>query len=297
MTSDTSEHGHNQADTCDNHVSVQCRGRGSEPRGVHQAFPPVSENANSSRRLALLRTKYQHWRESEYRYRKLVVWLNYHLVKKRRWDAVFHLETKDRFTEIYRHNLWNNEESRSGGGSTIRNTTEIRALLPALLSELGVASIVDAGGGDFNWMRTLNLEVTHLGVDIVPDVILNNQLRCGTDRIGFRQFDITTAVLPKADLILCRDCLFHLSYADIASSLEKFRQSGATYLLATHCPDQPVNDMDIPSGWYRAVNLQREPFNLPQPIRTITEPRWNRSVALWRLDDLQAARGDETPTS
>jgi hypothetical protein len=68
------------------------------------------------------------------------------------------------FSEIYERNLWNDPESVSGRGSTLRRTTIIRRELPALLIDVGAKSLLDAPCGDFNWMRLTELgPVTYVG--------------------------------------------------------------------------------------------------------------------------------------
>ena len=62
------------------------------------------------------------------------------------------------FSKIYERNLWDDPESASGRGSTLRRTTVIRRVLPALLSEVGAESLLDAPCGDFNWMRYTELD-------------------------------------------------------------------------------------------------------------------------------------------
>ena len=59
--------------------------------------------------------------------------------------------------------------------------------------------------------------------------------------------DITRDRLPRVDLILCRDVLPHLSFADIARAVDNFKRSGATWLLTNTFVDRPRND-DIPTG-------------------------------------------------
>jgi hypothetical protein len=45
--------------------------------------------------------------------------------------------------------------------------------------------------------------------------------------------DLTRDPLPKVDLVLCRDCLVHLSFDDIYESLDNLRRSGSMLLLTT----------------------------------------------------------------
>src|SRR5262249_20122197 len=136
--------------------------------------------------------------------------------------------------EIYRTNAWNEQESVSGRGSTLARTKVIMSQLPLLLQELQAESLLDAACGDFNWMRYVELgPVNYTGVDVVPDLISRNQQRYQDARRTFLALDITRDRLPETDVILCRDCLIHLSFRSINAALSTFRRTSATHLLCT----------------------------------------------------------------
>jgi hypothetical protein len=78
------------------------------------------------------------------------------------------------FAEHYRKNGWGSDESFSGTGSTVANTTAIRAELPNVIRELEIKSIIDIPCGDFNWMRLLDLSIPYLGCDIVDEIVAEN---------------------------------------------------------------------------------------------------------------------------
>jgi hypothetical protein len=45
-----------------------------------------------------------------------------------------------------------------------------------VLHDLGAQSLLDAGCGDFNWMRTVDLPgIKYIGVDVVSDLIERNR--------------------------------------------------------------------------------------------------------------------------
>jgi hypothetical protein len=237
--------------------------------------------------LTKLKTKYTNWLASDHKLRKLYVSLNYYLFRHKLWGDVQALNAKDKFTAIYKLNLWNNEESLSGGGSTVRRTIKIRQMLPDLLHSYNVKSICDAGCGDFNWMQHLKCTaITYTGVDIVGDVISRNNIQYGNTNTRFLELDIIHDIVPRVDLILCRQCLFHLSFTDIRAALVNFKASMSMYLLATHQPNVDKN-VDIITGGCRAVNWTRPPFNFPEPITTISEDYSGQCLALWRLDDIK----------
>jgi hypothetical protein len=198
------------------------------------------------------------------------------------------------FESIYARNAWGSDESVSGLGSEIEFTSGLRAALAEHLRRLGVRSMVDAPCGDFNWMSQVDLAgVRYLGVDIVSDLIESNRKRHGRDGVEFRILDIVAEQIPRADLVLCRHCLIHLSNRDVRKAISNFRRSGSTWLLTTHSQSVARNE-DIESGSFRPINLQMSPFNLPPPEQMIRDEPASTGPAtgflgLWRLADLARA--------
>ena len=190
------------------------------------------------------------------------------------------------FTHIYRTNAWRGAESLSGKGSDLHNTVNIRSILPEILAELGVRSILDAPCGDFHWMQHVDLEgVTYIGGDIVAPLVVENQRRFGRPGREFRHLDITKDDIPKVDLIFCRDCLFHLSFADIDAALRNFRRSGSTYVMTTTLDFSGPN-VDIPTGEFRPLSLLIAPFRFPPPLRLVREEESAKHMGVWRLADI-----------
>lgn len=191
------------------------------------------------------------------------------------------------FSAIYKRNLWANGESRSGRCSTIEATATVRQQLPGLLKNLNVRSLLDAPCGDFNWMRQTELDLDqYIGADIVPELIASNRHLYSTRGRTFEVMDITKDAIPCVDLILCRDCLIHLSSKLIAATFNNFKRSGSKYLLTTTYTLTRDNK-DILTGDVRFINLQLAPYFLPAPLDLIVEePEHGKSLALWRGEDL-----------
>ena len=81
-------------------------------------------------------------------------------------------EPADVFRDIYRRHHWVGSESASGAGASADQTSEIRRMLPALLAELGVATMLDLPCGDYGWMRALDPPVArYIGADLLPEVV------------------------------------------------------------------------------------------------------------------------------
>lgn len=190
------------------------------------------------------------------------------------------------FGRIYRDNHWGSAESASGEGSTLASTARIRVELPRLLRELGVMSLLDAPCGDFNWMRHVDLAgISYTGMDVVPQLIRrNNQLYRRPD-VQFVIGDITRGPLPRADAVLCRDALEHLSFRQALRAVEAIKKSGSEYLLATS--HESARNEDIPSGHWRPLDLRHAPFDFPEPLTVIVESEERgKLLCLWPLRDL-----------
>ncbi len=201
----------------------------------------------------------------------------------------------DIFREYVRINKWGDKESVSGKGSNLKSTEQLRQLLPKLLTDLSVRSMLDVPCGDFNWMAHVDLAgIDYLGGDIVPELIARNRGLHSREAVRFEVIDLIQGPLPKSDLVFCRDCLVHLSHNHIAAALANIRASGSTYLLTTIYPGSP-ND-DIYTGEWRPLDLTRAPFHLPAPMRMIAEGQdWlpgqakEKMLGLWRITDLPSA--------
>ena len=188
------------------------------------------------------------------------------------------------FEQIYQHNSWQSAESRSGPGSTLKRTEVLRHELPAVLSRLGVRTLVDAPCGDCNWRQHMEIDLdAYIGVDIVPALIEDNRRRYRDFNWKFEVVDMIKDPLPTGDAVLCRDALIHLSLADIGRALSNIRRSGAKYLLATSHEAISVNT-DIATGGWRSVNLMLAPFNLSAPLERIVEnPQTGKILGVWAL--------------
>jgi len=200
---------------------------------------------------------------------------------------------EETFREIYQNNLWESSETKSGIGSEIAHTHEIRSQLARLFRDLNIKVLLDAHCGDFNWMQKLNLAGIHYkGCDILPEIIDKNTARYAKDFLEFSLLDITQNLLPDACLLLNRGCLVHFSYADISRFLSILHRSPVRYLVTTTFTDRTDNH-DIVTGDWRPLNLDLAPFFFPKPLRVINEQFKayeghfpDKSLAVYRVADL-----------
>lgn len=203
------------------------------------------------------------------------------------------LNLEERFARIYQTNLWFDAESRSGTGSSLDATSQLRASLPPLLRGLNTRRLLDVPCGDFNWMSQVDLSgIDYVGGDIVESMIEANRARYESPARTFEKVDVTSGSLPHADVILCRDCLVHFSFANIIAAFRTIKAGGAQYLLTTTFPSRRVNK-DIVDGDWRPLNLEQSPFLLPAPHSVILEECMeeggayaDKALAVWRVSDL-----------
>ncbi len=206
---------------------------------------------------------------------------------------------------VFEEKVWRGSAQgrRSGPGSTMEATERLRAALPDLLKRYEVQTFLDAPCGDWHWMSTVDLgDVTYIGGDIAASVIDANIEEFGRNGVSFHHLDITSDPLPMADMMMCRDCLFHLKHKFRWLFLENFVASEIPYLMMTmHHLDQ--NRPLTTNGNFAAFSPMAEPFNLPAPIEMIHEtmdalpkdmsrdekPLRYRSLGIWRREDVEKA--------
>jgi hypothetical protein len=201
---------------------------------------------------------------------------------------------EEQFTWIYRNGAWGSDESASGRGSTLAYTDNLRRKLPDLLGRYSIRSIFDAPCGDFNWMRHLlsGIDVRYIGGDIVRELTESLRARYGDGKTAFVHVDITKGPFPVADLMICRDCLFHLSFMHTRAALQSYVSSGIPYLLTTtHVLPGGIQNQDITTGGFRLIDLYGAPYHFDeQPLEKIDDwlpPDPERQMCLWTREQVR----------
>lgn len=182
------------------------------------------------------------------------------------------------FEEIYEKNSWGGSESRSGPGAGSIAVRQLAPQLIALVSELGVESVLDVGCGDGFWMPPLP---GYIGIDVSTKA-----LAMSAERHPDRTYLLDDGgPYPRCDLVIVRCVIQHLSFADARHLLDRVRESGATWLLATTYAI--ADNIDITTGTGYWPDMTAEPFNLGEPIRSIEDKGasdWNGgTLGLWQL--------------
>lgn len=197
------------------------------------------------------------------------------------------------FDRIYRSNFWGSAESRSGLGSEGNYTRGYRARLTDCLEDLHARKIFDAPCGDLNWVAPLARDprIDYFGGDISRTLV--DDLKRRWPDLALRQFDICTDSFPEADVWHCRDCLFHLPFADIRAALANFAASTVPFALITTHRALIHRNLDVSAGGFRYLDLERAPVSLPPADRYLKDYRLGRDfpryVGLWRREVIAQA--------
>ena len=156
-----------------------------------------------------------------------------------------------------------------GPGSSDKNKTFFKEQFPRIAEEYGIKSVNDAGCG-LGWIKGVCEGIEYNGFDILP-------------RENYVILDITSEVMPKADLIICRDVLFHLTNKLVTKAISNFKESGSRYLLATSCynADNKKRSNEFNGTVIQSVLDLTE--MLGQPLNKIEEHGLDRFMGLWKL--------------
>jgi len=176
----------------------------------------------------------------------------------------FNKNYKEVFTGIYKNNYWGGIESKSGSGSSLKSTENLRLELPKIIKKLNIKSIIDIPCGDFFWLSKIitDLNVEYFGGDIVEEIIEKNNI-FANDKTEFRKIDLIKDELPTGELLICRDCLFHFSFNNIEKTFKNLKKSKFKYILITNYDLEKTNikNKDINTGSFNFLDFHLQPFN------------------------------------
>ena len=205
-------------------------------------------------------------------------------------------DLKSVFENIAITNKWGSEESRSGAGSTLSYTYNLRHELETIVSKFEIATLFDAPCGDFNWMKAVSFPagMKYIGGDIASTLVRANKLSHASASRDFIEFDIAKDRFPDCDMWFCRDCLFHLSFESIFQALSGFCESGAKYVMMTnHLNTSRFRNRDIQSGDFRRLDFHLKPFKFPRKVLYLVPdyvfPFPRREMCIWSRAQIMAA--------
>jgi len=128
--------------------------------------------------------------------------------------------------------LINYTKTRSGPGSTVAKTKNIRLEIPKLIKKYNIKTMFDCPCSNLNWISMIFDKIPkYVGGDISKLVINDNKKLYNKE---FIIFDLRHDKINKYDLLLVRDCLYHLSIEDIFKVLENIKKSNVNFILVTN---------------------------------------------------------------
>lgn len=178
------------------------------------------------------------------------------------------------FTQIYETGEWDRDSSTgnqkndaketSGTGSSIDNALIYVEYLKDFFKKKQIKSVVDLGCGDWQISRHIDWKgIEYSGVDVVEYIIERNKKLYGAKNITFIKADGTEFSLPKADVLICKDVLQHLTFKDILSFITQLKKY--KYCIIVNDVDPTTltcENVDMPRGYYRPIDLTKAPFFL-----------------------------------
>jgi hypothetical protein len=207
------------------------------------------------------------------------------------------LNEKHKFSLIYKTGYWTSNsriDSKSGAGSSLGATENLRHELPKFLKEYNIHTMLDIPCGDFFWLSKVKLPLTeYIGADIVNEMIQDNIRSYGSPNRRFIQLDLLQDSLPMCDFVMIRDCLVHLTNVQIMIALNNILSSGSTYLAATYFDDCVDNIKSHETDRWRQINLTKSPFNLPDPFVKLDDSYIQnpldrqKKLGVWQVKDLK----------
>jgi hypothetical protein len=157
-------------------------------------------------------------------------------------------------------------ETPCGPGSMMARTENIRAVLPVWLERYQIKTLVDAGAGDMNWIKSMPMP----GVEYKPfDIVVRDD--------AVSPIDITVQRLPKCDAILCRHVLNHLTEEQVLAALRLMKKV-TNHLILTNMPGSDPRPRAF--GHFIDYDLRVAPFNLGEPLESVEDCKgtW---ISLW----------------
>jgi SAM-dependent methyltransferase len=189
--------------------------------------------------------------------------------------------SREAFESVYRDGRWG---FGSGHGSLPRTTRSYREFLEEFLVANGIESVVDYGCGDWQFSRLIDWHgASYVGVDIVPAVIERNRELYVRPGVSFVVTPDDPAMLPDAELLICKDVLQHLPNADVHSFLENVVPRFPTSLIINDAAYyQHELNREIKAGEWRPVDVRTAPFDADAVvITTLKAPKVH--ARSWRL--------------
>jgi len=204
------------------------------------------------------------------------------------------LSNKDIFSKIYRDYYWKSNESISGSGSDLIFLKNYSKNLEKFIKDFNIKSFFDVPCGDFIFMNEFlkKKNISYKGGDIVQELLENNKKKYPNYK--FIKFDLITDRTDEYfEAIHVKDCLFHFSLEDANKALKNISQFNTKYTLITSHKSLVLKNIDIETGKFRYLDLEKHPFELPKPILRLKSyifklGSFPKYTCVWKTRDLKS---------
>jgi len=155
-----------------------------------------------------------------------------------------------------------------GGGSRDEYINADANEVIQFLAGMGKVRVNEAGCGDLYWLRNhyafFEYHVDYRGYELHPREVHPNCV--GLDyRPGF---DILSRTMRPCHVIISRLVFIHFTNVMIQIAIERFRETGARFLIASHYKVESNDDRhDMASYLATGYDLSKPPFNLGMKAR------------------------------
>lgn len=194
------------------------------------------------------------------------------------------------FEKVYETGIWGvdeNQKGTSGSGSEPRNALPYINYLTKFLKEKNITSVVDAGCGDWQFSRNLDWTgISYTGIDASKTVVTTNLEKFAKDNINFIHANFIDMNLPKADLLILKDVLQHLSIANVHKAIKQFKKFKYVIVVNDIDPNtQTSKNREIADGDYRTLDITAKPFGVKAKRVLTYKPEFSYETKLVLLVD------------
>ncbi|MGC6432087.1 MAG: class I SAM-dependent methyltransferase [Jejuia sp.] len=188
--------------------------------------------------------------------------------------------TKAVMEQIYEMKLWGGTDVDFYSGTGSHKPEIIEPYLKAVTNFLNSfetpLAVLDLGCGDFNvGKHFIKYSKNYIGIDIVEALIERNKTLFKAENLEFHCLDISKDELPKADCVILRQVLQHLSNNEILRILEKLAEY-KFIILTEHIPTgdfEPNKDIIASQGNHvkhgSGVDILKAPFHFKVASSTV----------------------------
>ena len=199
------------------------------------------------------------------------------------------LSTEETFRDIYRRHHWSEATRHPARVRVSDQTPELRTGFQALLSELGVATLLDLPCGDYGWMRDLRAAAW---TGTSAPTSCRKWSSPSPPAFGDDRHDSGSSIsraIPCRPRISSSAATAWCTCRNAGHPARPREHAEEWHPLPAHhdLPHGEANE-DIVTGDWRVIDLERAPFHLPAPMRILERRLHRRATESLRRQEPRA---------